>query len=72
LCRFHHRLKTFAPGWTIAIDPDGTLHVTTPSGLTHTTRPPGLLDNSTAESPPDPGGPSRGEDDRPGDAPPPY
>lgn len=42
LCRSHHRLKTFAPGWGFAMDPDGVLHVTTPSGVTRTTRPPGL------------------------------
>ena len=41
LCRSHHRLKTFAPGWRFAMDDDGTLHVTTPSGVTRTTRPPG-------------------------------
>jgi hypothetical protein len=42
LCRSHHRLKTFAPGWRFAMDDDGTLHVSTPSGVTRTTRPPGL------------------------------
>ncbi|MGY1856798.1 DUF222 domain-containing protein [Modestobacter sp. SYSU DS0290] len=42
LCRSHHRLKTFAPGWRFAMAPDGTLTVTTPSGVTRTTRPPGL------------------------------
>jgi hypothetical protein len=42
LCRSHHRLKTFAPGWRFAMTPDGTLQVTTPSGVTRTTRPPGL------------------------------
>jgi hypothetical protein len=42
LCRRHHRLKTLARGWRFAMDPDGTLHVTTPSGITCTTRPPGL------------------------------
>jgi hypothetical protein len=44
LCRSHHRLKTFAPGWRFVMDPDGTLHVTTPAGITHTTHPPGLTD----------------------------
>ena len=47
LCRSHHRLKTFARGWTFRMEPDGTLHVTSPSGITRTTRPPGLR-------PPDP------------------
>ena len=42
VCRSHHRLKTFARGWTFRMDPDGTLHVTSPSGVTRTTRPPGL------------------------------
>jgi hypothetical protein len=42
LCRSDHRLKTFAHGWHFAMDPDGTLHVTTPTGITRTTRPPGL------------------------------
>ncbi|WP_137161179.1 HNH endonuclease signature motif containing protein [Blastococcus sp. CCUG 61487] len=42
LCRSHHRLKTFAPGWHFRMEPDGTLHVTTPTGITRTTRPPGL------------------------------
>jgi hypothetical protein len=42
LCRSHHRLKTFAPGWSFHMEPDGTLHVTTPTGITRTTRPPGL------------------------------
>jgi hypothetical protein len=41
-CRSHHRLKTFAHGWTFRMDADGTLHVTSPSGVTRTTRPPGL------------------------------
>jgi hypothetical protein len=42
LCRSHHRLKTFAPGWRFTMTNDGTLQVTTPSGVTRTTRPPGL------------------------------
>ena len=41
-CRSHHRLKTFARGWTFRMESDGTLHVTSPSGITRTTRPPGL------------------------------
>jgi hypothetical protein len=44
LCRRHHRLKTFAPGWRFVLTPDGRLDVTTPSGITRTTRPPGLRD----------------------------
>ena len=39
LCRTHHRLKTLFRGWLFAMDPDGTLHVTTPSGITRTTLP---------------------------------
>ncbi|WP_237496667.1 HNH endonuclease signature motif containing protein [Modestobacter sp. L9-4] len=50
LCRSHHRLKTFAPGWRFRLDDEGTLRVTTPSGVTRTTRPPGL--RRPAESPP--------------------
>ncbi|TFV57124.1 HNH endonuclease [Geodermatophilus sp. DF01-2] len=42
LCRRHHRLKTFAPGWTYTMTPDGILTVTTPAGVTRTSRPPGL------------------------------
>jgi hypothetical protein len=42
LCRSHHRLKTFAPGWRFTMTPDGVLQVTTPSGVTRTTRPPGM------------------------------
>lgn len=42
LCRSHHRLKTFAPGWQFRMDADGVLHVTTPSGDTRITRPAGL------------------------------
>src|SRR3954452_23877675 len=53
LCRTHHRLKTFARGWTFRMEPDGTLHVTTPSGLTRTTRPPGLH-RPPPEPPPEP------------------
>jgi hypothetical protein len=53
LCRSHHRLKTFAPGWTFAMDDDGTLHVTTPSGVTRTTRPPGLRPPPARSSPAD-------------------
>ena len=44
LCRRHHRLKTFAPGWRFVLTGDGRLEVTTPSGITRTTRPPGLRD----------------------------
>jgi hypothetical protein len=50
LCRSHHRLKTFAPGWRFTMTPDGTLHVTTPSGVTRTTRPPGLRPRPPAPS----------------------
>jgi hypothetical protein len=57
----HHRLKTFAPGWHFAMDPDGTLHVTTPSGITRSTRPPAAVEHALttaatlyiAETPPD-------------------
>jgi hypothetical protein len=42
LCRSHHRLKTFAPGWRFTMSDDGVLTVTTPSGVSRTTRPPGM------------------------------
>ena len=42
LCCRPHRLKTFAPGWTYAMTPDGILTVTTPTGVRRTSRPPGL------------------------------
>src|SRR3954454_14258149 len=48
LCRSHHWVKTFAPGWQFVMDPDGTLRVTTPTGITRTTRPPGLRPPPTA------------------------
>jgi hypothetical protein len=72
LCRSHHRVKTFAPGWRFILDPDGTLHVTTPSGVTRTTRPPGLrppppepppADDDWAYTPHHP--PADPDDDRP-------
>jgi hypothetical protein len=68
LCRSHHRLKTFAPGWRFAIGDDGTLHVTTPSGVTRTTRPPGVRPRERAP------GPFPGEPNppMPDDEPPPF
>jgi hypothetical protein len=62
LCRSHHRLKTFAPGWHFRMDDDGTLHVTTPSGVTRTSRPPGLRPPPPQEPQPPP----------PDDDPPPF
>jgi len=53
-CRSHHRLKTFARGWTFRMRPDGTLHVTSPSGITRTTRPPGLRHPEPGPPPDDP------------------
>jgi hypothetical protein len=41
LCKTHHRIKTFAPGWAFTLLRDGTLLVRTPAGVTRTTRPPG-------------------------------
>ncbi|WP_346620566.1 HNH endonuclease signature motif containing protein [Blastococcus montanus] len=54
LCRRHHRLKTFAPGWRFEMTADGVLSVTTPSGVTRTTRPPGMaaLHRNTTGPPP--------------------
>jgi hypothetical protein len=54
LCRSHHRLKTFAPGWRFAMTDDGVLQVTTPSGVTRTTRPPGMRPPPTTEPEPPP------------------
>jgi Domain of unknown function (DUF222) len=42
LCRRHHRIKTFAPGWAFTLLRDGTLVVRTPAGVTRTTAPPGI------------------------------
>jgi hypothetical protein len=39
LCRRHHRLKTHAPGWQSAIEPDGRLTWTTPTGRRVCTEP---------------------------------
>ena len=41
LCRSHHRIKTFARGWSFTLRPDGRLVVRTPSGVTRVTWPPG-------------------------------
>lgn len=54
LCRRHHRLKTFAPGWIFAMDDDGVLTVTTPSGVTRVTRPPGMRAPGTGDDDPPP------------------
>jgi hypothetical protein len=54
LCRRHHRLKTFAPGWRFVLTREGRLRVTTPSGITRTTRPPGLRDQQRALPAPPP------------------
>ncbi|MGY1836447.1 DUF222 domain-containing protein [Blastococcus sp. SYSU DS0510] len=76
LCRRHHRLKTFAPGWTHTLDDDGVLTVTTPSGVTRTTRPPGhhVLTQPPGPPPdPDPGpDPEPDEELEPDDDPPPF
>ncbi|WP_106275591.1 HNH endonuclease signature motif containing protein [Geodermatophilus tzadiensis] len=73
LCRSHHRLKTFAPGWRFTMTPDGVLTVTTPSGITRTTRPPGLRPPPPAEttSPADTGSPPQ-QATEPDDDPPPF
>jgi hypothetical protein len=39
LCRIHHLLKTFWPGWRDRQWPDGTIVWTSPTGRTYVTRP---------------------------------
>ncbi|MGY1804990.1 HNH endonuclease signature motif containing protein [Blastococcus sp. SYSU D00922] len=41
LCRRHHRIKTFAPGWGFELLADGSVVVRTPSGVSRVTRPTG-------------------------------
>ena len=60
LCRRHHRLATFARGWTARMDPDGTYTVTTPTGMTRTSRPPGMITAAVERA------------DRAGPGPPPF
>jgi hypothetical protein len=55
LCRTHHRVKTFARGWTFVMRPDGRLRVTSPSGIIRTTRPPGF--RPPGVPPPEPASP---------------
>jgi hypothetical protein len=38
-CRHDHLVKTFAPGWSVAPNSDGTLTWTTPTGHAYTSRP---------------------------------
>ena len=54
LCRHHHRLKTFAPGWQHTLSDDGVLTVITPSGVTRTSRPPGYRVLTAPPQPPPP------------------
>ena len=68
LCRRHHRLKTFAPGWTTRLDADGTYTVTTPTGICRTSRPPGMVTAAVARAPAGPAPPIR----PPEDPPPPF
>ncbi|WP_456580992.1 HNH endonuclease signature motif containing protein [Blastococcus sp. SYSU DS0510] len=51
LCRRHHRIKTFARGWSFTLLPDGRLVVRTPSGVSRTTRPPGWYHDPEPEPP---------------------
>ncbi|MCZ2857224.1 HNH endonuclease signature motif containing protein [Blastococcus sp. VKM Ac-2987] len=54
LCRRHHRLKTFAPGWRHTVSEDGVLTVITPSGVTRVSRPPGHRVITERPQPPPP------------------
>ncbi|MGY1985822.1 HNH endonuclease signature motif containing protein [Blastococcus sp. SYSU DS0669] len=51
LCRRHHRIKTFARGWSFTLLPDGRLVVRTPAGVSRTTRPPGWYHDPEPEPP---------------------
>ncbi|MGY2002910.1 DUF222 domain-containing protein [Blastococcus sp. SYSU DS1024] len=62
LCRHHHRLKTFAPGWQHTMSDDGVLTVITPTGVTRTSRPPGYR---VLTAPPEPPPPPADPDDDP-------
>lgn len=52
LCRRHHRVKQ-RPGWTVRLDPDGTLTWTDPTGRVRTTTPRHPADLVTLTSSPD-------------------
>ena len=51
LCRRHHRIKTFARGWSFILLPDARLVVRTPSGVSRTTRPPGWCHDPEPDPP---------------------
>ncbi|TKJ33370.1 hypothetical protein A6V29_16120 [Blastococcus sp. CCUG 61487] len=51
LCRRHHRIKTFARGWSFTLLEDGRLVVRTPSGVSRTTRPPGWFHEPEPDPP---------------------
>jgi hypothetical protein len=51
LCRRHHRIKTFARGWSFQLLRDGWLIVRTPSGVTRMTRPPGWCYDAEPDPP---------------------
>lgn len=51
LCRTHHRIKTFALGWSFTLLPDGRLVVRTPSGVSRVTWPPGWWSGTVPEPP---------------------
>ncbi|WP_051005051.1 HNH endonuclease signature motif containing protein [Blastococcus saxobsidens] len=51
LCRRHHRIKTFARGWSFQLLDDGRLIVRTPSGVSRETRPPGWCYDSEPDPP---------------------
>ncbi|MGR6965323.1 HNH endonuclease [Geodermatophilus sp. URMC 61] len=51
LCRRHHRIKTFARGWSFTLLADGRLVVRTPSGVSRSTRPPGWCHDPEPDPP---------------------
>ena len=51
LCQRHHRIKTFASGWSFQLLGDGTYVVRTPAGVTRHTRPPGWFPHPEPDPP---------------------
>jgi hypothetical protein len=54
-CRHDHLVKTFAPGWKVLPNPDGTVTWTTPTGHTYTSQPYDYRPNPGPDPPGTPG-----------------